>query len=113
MIYNAPAFWREAEFRRSSFSGSSGGDCIELAWRKSSYSGGNGGDCVEVVCSSKMFGIRDSKNTDGPVFWYCRRSMAWRSWPPRSSGLNVMERCPGPILVGRGTFALALALIMP
>lgn len=67
MIYNAPAFWREAEFRRSSFSGSSGGDCIELAWRKSSYSGGNGGDCVEVVCSSKMFGIRDSKNTDGPV----------------------------------------------
>ena len=67
MIINAPAFWREAEFRKSSFSGSNGGTCVELAWRKSSYSGGNGGDCVEMAQSPTVFGIRDSKNTEGPV----------------------------------------------
>ncbi len=33
---------------KSSYSGSQGGDCLELAytWRKSSYSSNEGGDCV-------------------------------------------------------------------
>ncbi|MEU1120045.1 MULTISPECIES: DUF397 domain-containing protein [unclassified Streptomyces] len=44
-----------AHWRKSSYSGSSGGDCIECApldgttWRKSSYSGTNGGDCIECA----------------------------------------------------------------
>lgn len=67
MIPNAPAVWQEIEFHKSSFSGSNGGNCVELAWRKASFSGGNGGNCVEVVQAPMMFGIRDSKNTDGPV----------------------------------------------
>jgi hypothetical protein len=67
MIIDSPAFWREAEFRKSSFSGGNGGDCVELAWRKSSFSGSNGGDCVEIARTEAAFGIRDSKNTDGPV----------------------------------------------
>ena len=32
------------------------------AWRKSSYSGDNGGDCIEVARLAKGVGIRDSKN---------------------------------------------------
>lgn len=67
MINNSPAFWREAEFRKSSFSGSNGGACVELAWRKSSFSGGANGECVEIGRADTLFGIRDSKNTDGPV----------------------------------------------
>lgn len=37
---------------------------IPMAWRKSSYSGGNGGECVEVA---SVGAIRDSKNADGPM----------------------------------------------
>jgi hypothetical protein len=67
MIIDSPAFWREAEFRKSSFSGGNGGECVELAWRKSSFSGSDGGECVEVALTATVFGIRDSKNIDGPV----------------------------------------------
>jgi hypothetical protein len=67
MIDDASALWQRVKFRKSSFSGSNGGNCVELAWRKSSFSGGNGGACVEVAQAPAMFGIRDSKNTDGPV----------------------------------------------
>jgi hypothetical protein len=36
-------------WRKSSYSQSTGGDCVEVGhWRKSSYSTGTGGDCVEV-----------------------------------------------------------------
>jgi hypothetical protein len=39
-----------APWRKSSYSGGNGGNCVEVAtWRKSSYSGGNGGECVEVA----------------------------------------------------------------
>ncbi|MCX5387880.1 DUF397 domain-containing protein [Streptomyces sp. NBC_00083] len=39
----------EATWQKSSYSGASGGDCLEIArWQKSSYSGGSGGDCLEV-----------------------------------------------------------------
>ncbi|MGW7362717.1 DUF397 domain-containing protein [Streptomyces sp. NPDC054841] len=65
---------KNARWRKSSYSGSTGGDCVECtvtggaAWRKSSYSGNTGGDCVEVAdgsCGSVP--IRDSKNPAGPV----------------------------------------------
>jgi hypothetical protein len=37
------------QWRKSSRSGSNGGECVEvMPWRKSSRSGDNGGDCVEV-----------------------------------------------------------------
>ncbi|TDQ01166.1 DUF397 domain-containing protein [Labedaea rhizosphaerae] len=36
-------------------------------WRKSSYSGGNGSDCVEVAISPRRAAVRDSKNISGPV----------------------------------------------
>ncbi|MET7762060.1 DUF397 domain-containing protein [Streptomyces sp. NPDC005393] len=44
-----------AQWRKSSYSGDTGGDCVECAalgsatWRKSSYSTDTGGDCVECA----------------------------------------------------------------
>ncbi|MFF4232641.1 DUF397 domain-containing protein [Streptomyces sp. NPDC001820] len=54
---------------KSSYSGSEGGDCVEVAydWRKSSYSSDAGGDCVEVAAHPLAVHIRDSKNPAGPV----------------------------------------------
>jgi hypothetical protein len=37
-----------------------------LIWRKSSYSGNNGGQCVEVAARGVVF-VRDSKDPHGPV----------------------------------------------
>ncbi|WP_316782700.1 DUF397 domain-containing protein [Streptomyces sasae] len=37
-----------------------------LAWFKSSYSGGSGDDCVEVATRPTTIHIRDSKNPQGP-----------------------------------------------
>ena len=43
-------------------------DHIEPRWRKSSYSGNGGGDCVEVARNLPgVIAVRDSKNPDGPV----------------------------------------------
>jgi hypothetical protein len=35
------------------------------AWRKSSYSGGSGGDCVEVASAATAVMVRDTKDRDG------------------------------------------------
>jgi hypothetical protein len=54
---------------KSSYSGSDGGNCVEVAagWRKSSYSGSGGGNCVEVAeCPAAAVHVRDSKDVDGP-----------------------------------------------
>ncbi|MFJ6012503.1 DUF397 domain-containing protein [Streptomyces sp. NPDC092952] len=55
---------------KSSYSDSSGGNCVEVAfdWHKSSYSAANGGDCVEVATCPHAVHVRDSKVTDGPAF---------------------------------------------
>lgn len=57
-----------AIWRKSSYSGDTGGQCVECAplgsaaWRKSSYSGDTGGDCVEVADLTPHIAVRDSKN---------------------------------------------------
>ncbi|MEV6688826.1 DUF397 domain-containing protein [Streptomyces sp. NPDC051130] len=61
-------------WRKSSYSGTTGGDCVECAplggaaWRKSSYSSDTGGECVEVAAQPCVVAVRDSKNPDGPAF---------------------------------------------
>ncbi|MEV0472459.1 DUF397 domain-containing protein [Streptomyces prunicolor] len=52
---------------KSSYSGSEGGQCLEVAyaWRKSTYSSDEGGACVEVATCPHTIHIRDSKNPDG------------------------------------------------
>jgi hypothetical protein len=43
-------------------------DVNSADWRKSSYSGANGGNCVEVARNLPgVVAIRDSKDPDGPA----------------------------------------------
>ncbi|AXG78469.1 DUF397 domain-containing protein [Streptomyces paludis] len=57
------------EWFKSSYSGSDGGECLEVAyaWRKSSYSGSEGGECLEMAAHPAAVHIRDSKVPDGPM----------------------------------------------
>jgi Domain of unknown function (DUF397) len=67
--------WR---WRRSSYSGNGGSNCVEVGtmWRKSSYSGNGGGNCVEVARDlPRTVAVRDSKDPHGPVL-----SMAPADW---------------------------------
>lgn len=43
-------------------------DLTRATWRKSSYSGDNGGQCVEIATvTGRVIVVRDSKNPHGPV----------------------------------------------
>jgi hypothetical protein len=59
----------QLDWFKSSYSGSSGGECVEvaIAWRKSSFSGDNGGECVEVATCPGTVHVRDSKDPQGPA----------------------------------------------
>lgn len=37
------------------------------SWRKSSYSGANGGECVEVAATAGTVMVRDTKDRNGNV----------------------------------------------
>ncbi|MGW6967932.1 DUF397 domain-containing protein [Streptomyces zaomyceticus] len=43
-------------------------DLTNTLWRKSSYSGNTGGDCIEVADLAPHIAVRDSKNPQGPAF---------------------------------------------
>jgi Domain of unknown function (DUF397) len=80
--------WR---WRRSSYSGNGGSNCVEVGtmWRKSSYSGNGGADCVEVARNlSGGVAVRDSKDPDGPVLLVSRGE--WASFIAR------VRAFPGP-----------------
>ena len=48
-----------------------------VIWRKSSYSGSNGGDCVEVaMLPGDSRAVRDSKDPGGPKLMFSRDE--WR-----------------------------------
>ncbi|SEN06096.1 protein of unknown function [Actinacidiphila rubida] len=65
---------------KSSYSGSGGGECVEVAleWRKSTHSGTNGGDCVEVAACPQTVHVRDSKDPEGPVLTF--PAAAWSAF---------------------------------
>jgi hypothetical protein len=44
-------------------------------WRKASYSGAEGGDCIELAELVAVVGVRDSKNPDGPKLVFSRREL--------------------------------------
>jgi len=70
--------WR---WRKSSYSGNGGGNCVEVGtvWRKSSYSGNGGADCVEVARNlPRAVAVRDSKDPRGPVLTL--ESAGWREF---------------------------------
>lgn len=90
-------------WRKSSYSASNGGDCVEVgaAWWKSSYSRSNGGNCVEVGLgwhkSSRSSSdgacvevarhvpaavvVRDSKDAGGPVLAFSAED--WQAFTTR------------------------------
>ncbi|GGU31915.1 DUF397 domain-containing protein [Streptomyces lavendofoliae] len=68
------------EWRKSSYSDGSGGNCLEVAtWRKSTHSGGSGGDCLEVADGHPdIVPVRDSKNPTGPKLVF--RAASWSAF---------------------------------
>ncbi|MFH8515326.1 DUF397 domain-containing protein [Streptomyces gelaticus] len=44
------------------------GGTTELAWFKSSYSGSQGDDCVEIAVAETAVHVRDSKDLARPAF---------------------------------------------
>jgi hypothetical protein len=49
-----------------------------MNWRKSSYSGNSGGNCAEVAAVRGAVLVRDSKNPDGPRLAFGRS--AWEAF---------------------------------
>jgi hypothetical protein len=47
-----------------------------IVWRKSSYSGGSGGECVEVARVGAARLVRDSKDPDGGALRFDGRGWA-------------------------------------
>ena len=55
-------------------------DLSRMTWRKSSYSGANGGECIEVAATGKpLIAVRDSKDPNGPklALTQCRMAVAY------------------------------------
>ncbi len=48
----------------------------DLVWRRSTYSDSSGGQCVEVAASHLAVHVRDSKDIVGPAL--CLPADAWR-----------------------------------
>lgn len=48
----------------------------ELTWFKSSYSGSSGDDCVEVAVTEQAIHVRDSKDVTRPHFAVAREEWA-------------------------------------
>lgn len=72
-----------ATWHRSSYSGGSGGNCLEVARRRKSThsggSGGSGGNCLEVADGHPaVVPVRDSKNPYGPKLAF--RAEAWSAF---------------------------------
>ena len=67
-----------AVWRKSSRSGTSGDECVEIAavWRKSRRSGTSGDNCVEVAGIARVVAARDSKDPQGPHLCFDRPAFA-------------------------------------
>ena len=50
---------------------------MESIWRKSTYSGDNGGECVEVAAAGAVL-VRDTTDHTGPVLTFTAE--AWRAF---------------------------------
>ena len=50
-------------------------DLTNAKWHKSSYTGSNGGNCVELADAAGAVAIRDSKDPNGPVLLLTRAAL--------------------------------------
>jgi hypothetical protein len=57
-----------------------------LSWRKSSYSGSSGGQCVEVAASGRVL-VRDSKDPDRGRLGFSAKT--WREFAARIKSDNA------------------------
>lgn len=66
----------DLEWFKSSYSGTEGGACVEVAveWRKSSYSSDKEDACVEIATCPHTIHVRDSKDTARPGLAFGRES---------------------------------------
>jgi hypothetical protein len=70
-------------WRKSTYSGDTGGACVEVGtWRKSTFSQDTGGACVEVAASGAVL-IRDTTNRGGFTL-----SVSARAWSEFTSSLE-------------------------
>ena len=53
-------------------------DLTGAAWRKSSYSGNDGGNCVELASLPAAIAVRDSRDPHGPVLLFTTES--WQAF---------------------------------
>jgi Domain of unknown function (DUF397) len=53
-----------------------------ITWRKSSYSGNSGGNCVEVGSAARLIAVRDSKDPDGARLAFGRE--AWQAFAAKA-----------------------------
>jgi hypothetical protein len=56
-------------------------DMSSAIWRKSSYSGANGGNCIEIAAVARTVAVRDSKDPEGPVLVFGPKD--WRRFADR------------------------------
>jgi hypothetical protein len=59
-------------------------DVRDDTWRKSSYSGNNGGQCVEVGAALHAVAVRDSKDPQGPALAF--GPQVWAAFTSRVQG---------------------------
>ena len=79
-------------------------------WRKSSYSGSNGGNCVEVaMLPEDSRAVRDSKDPGGPNAEVQPLTSGGRS-PPPSSAVNSVSTEPPTIRPRQGHFVQAVVV---
>ncbi|HEX6522989.1 MAG TPA: DUF397 domain-containing protein [Streptosporangiaceae bacterium] len=65
-------------------------DVTNVRWRKSSFSGGNGGNCVEVAGHDGIILVRDTKDRGhGPIHRYT--PAGWRAFV---AGVRAGEHNP-------------------
>ena len=69
-------------------------DQIKEGWRKSSYSGNGGGDCVEVRAHPGGIVVRDTKDCTGPMLGFAPET--WRRFTDRvKRSLGPAHQSPG------------------
>jgi hypothetical protein len=65
-------------------------DLTDAKWRKSTRSGSSGGDCIEVADNMPgVVAVRDSKDPDGPVLSFSPE--AWREFVNRVRHGNLEQ----------------------
>lgn len=61
-----------------------------MNWAKSSYSGSSGDNCVEIAATPKFVHVRDSKDPDGPALAFTPE--AWRAFVVQVAARRASSR---------------------